>query len=383
MFRKTPITCFSERDRGRPGSSKRAADAAAKLLASAVRAGSSCYTYAIAPRSITSHDVARAAGVSQPTVSRALRGDPRLSEATRKRVVETAEALQYVPSQRGRSLATRSSGQVGIVVSDLGNPFYLQVLDELHHALRETHLRMLVLTPDAQETVPFERLVDGSLDGAILTTTVLDSKLPAALSERGFPFVLLNREIDDAPCDVCVVDNHAGAKLAARELVELGHTRIAALFGPSTTSTGRDREAGFRAGLEAAGVPLPDERWRRAPFDFDAGHRAATELLGGGPTALFCANDILALGAFNALHGRGIRIPEQVSLIGFDDVQLAGWDVFQLTTISQDIPGMVSAATELLLTRMANVGDPLPPRRVVLEPTMVHRRTHGPPPAKA
>jgi LacI family transcriptional regulator len=318
--------------------------------------------------------------VSQPTVSRALRGDPRLSEATRKRVVEAARALQYVPSQRGRSLATRSSGQVAIVVSDLGNPFYLQVLDELHRALRETRLRMLVLTPDANEAVPIERLVDGSLDGAILTTTVLDSKLPAALSERGFPFVLLNREVDDAPCDVCVVDNHEGAKLAARELAELGHTRIAALFGPSITSTGRDRESGFRAGLEGAGLPLPDELWRRAPFEFYAGRSATLELLEARPTALFCANDILALGAYNALHGRGVKIPEQVSLIGFDDVLLAGWDVFQLTTVRQDIPAMVSAATELLLSRMTNEGDPLPPRRVVLTPTMAHRRTHGPPP---
>lgn len=294
-------------------------------------------------------------------------------------MLEAAEALQYVPSQRGRSLATRSSGQVAIVVSDLGNPFYLQVLDELHRALRETHLRMLVLTPDANEAVPFERLVDGSLDGAILTTTLLESELPVALSERGFPFVLLNREVDDPPCDVCVVDNHAGAELAARELAGLGHTRIAAIFGPSTTSTGRDREAGFRAGLQRAGVSLPDEHWRRVPFEFEAGRAAALELLDARPTALFCANDILALGAYNALHGRGVEIPEQVSLIGFDDVLLAAWDVFELTTVSQDIPGMVSAATNLLLTRMTNEGDPLPPRRVVLEPTMVHRRTHGPP----
>ena len=296
-------------------------------------------------------------------------------------MLEAAEALQYVPSQRGRSLATRSSGQVAIVVSDLGNPFYLQVLDELHRALRETHLRMLVLTPDADETVPFERLVDGSLDGAILTTTVLDSRLPAALSERGFPFVLLNREVDDAQCDVCVVDNHRGAMLAATELAELGHTRIAAMFGPSTTSTGRDREAGFRAGLAEAEIPLAEELWRRSPFQFDAGRAAALELLEAQPTALFCANDILALGAYNALHGRGVQIPEQVSLIGFDNVLLAGWDVFQLTTISQDIPHMVSAATDLLLTRMSNEGDPLPPRRVVLTPTLVRRRTHGPPPA--
>ena len=294
-------------------------------------------------------------------------------------MIEAAEALQYVPSQRGRSLATRSTGQIGIVVSDLGNPFYLQVLDELHRALSETPLRMLVLTPDGNDAVPFERLVDGSLDGAVLTTTLLDSSLPAALSERGFPFVLLNREVDDAPCDVCVVDNHLGGMLAAGELIELGHTEIAALFGPSTTSTGRDREAGFRQRLAEANIPLPERRCRRAPFDWTAGHAAALELLDSKPTALFCANDILALGAFNALHGRGVRIPEEISLIGFDDVLLASWEVFQLTTVSQDIPGMVSAATELLLTRIAAEQESVTPRRVVLTPKMVRRGTHGPP----
>src|SRR6185437_1336861 len=126
----------------------------------------------------TSHDVARVAGVSQPTVSRALRDAPRLSEETRLRVQEAARALGYVPSQRGRSLATRSTGQVGIVVSDLGNPFYLQVLDALHQELRRAGLRMLVLTPDDDERVPLERVVDGSLDGGILTTTQLHSTLP-------------------------------------------------------------------------------------------------------------------------------------------------------------------------------------------------------------
>lgn len=329
---------------------------------------------------MTSHDVARLAGVSQPTVSRALRDDPRLSDETRRRVLEAATALQYVPSQRGRSLATRSTGQIGIVVTDLGNPFYLQVLDELHHALRKTELRMLVLTPDKDGTVPLERLVDGSLDGAILTTTVLNSTLPAELSKRGFPFVLLNREVDDTPGDVCVVDNREGGMLAARELLELGHTRIAAIFGPESTSTGRDREAGFRAELIAAGVELPEPRWRRVRFDWIAGHTAALELIDSKPTAIFCANDILALGAFNALHGAGIRMPADVTLIGFDDVLLAEWEAFQLTTVSQDIHGMVTAATDLLLTRMAaNQDTPPPPRRIVLTPTLVRRKTHGPP----
>jgi LacI family transcriptional regulator len=250
------------------------------------------YTYAQIPRrsSPTSHDVARLASVSQPTVSRALRDDPRLSEETRRRVRAAADQLHYVPSQLGRSLSTRVAGQVGIVVGDLRNPFYLEVLDKLHEALRSAEVRMLVLTPDTDDRVPLERLVDGSLDGAILTATDLHSPLPGELAGRSIPFVLLNREIDDAPGDVCVVDNEAGGALVAREL------------------------------------------------------------------------------------------PQDITLIGFDDVLLARWQAFQLTTVSQDIGQIVEVSTELLLERIAAGPDaPPPPRRVVLPARLVRRATHGPP----
>ncbi|HTW12948.1 MAG TPA: LacI family DNA-binding transcriptional regulator [Solirubrobacteraceae bacterium] len=332
----------------------------------------------------TSHDVAKLAGVSQPTVSRALRGDSRLSEETRQRVRDAAAALHYVPSQRGRSLATRTTGQIGIVVSDLGNSFYLEVLDHLHEELREDNLRMVVLTPESHDRISLERLVDGSVDGVILTTTLLDSSLPYELGLRGLPFVLLNREVDDCPGDICVVDNELGGRLVAEEMLALGHTEIAAIFGPDTTSTGRDREAGFRSVLAEAGMALGDERWRRCRFDFGAGHQAALELLAAAakpPTAIFCANDIIALGAFNALHGAGLRLPADLTLIGFDDVLLASWEVFQLTTVRQDIPRMVKVATELLLARLGTEADaPTEPRRVVLPPALVRRKTHGPPP---
>lgn len=329
----------------------------------------------------TSHDVARLAGVSQPTVSRALRDEPGVSEATKRAVREAAEALGYIPSHRGRSLSTRRSGQIALVLHDLDNPFYLQILETADAVLRDAGQRMLVMTPDPTDDALAPRLLDGSLDGAILTTTLLGSTLPAALARRRLPFVLLNREIDDPPGDVCVVDNAAGGRLAAEELLAAGHREIGALLGPLQTSTGRDREAGFRAALAEAGVALPDRRMRRGPYTFAFGRDVGPEVLETEPTALFCADDVVALGAYNAMLARGIVVPRDVSLVGFDDISLAGWDVFQLTTVRGDLVRLMRTAAEMLLERIAlDADEQPPPRRVVHAPELIRRRTVGPPP---
>jgi LacI family transcriptional regulator len=325
----------------------------------------------------TSHDVARLAGVSQPTVSRALRDDPRVAPETREAVRRAAERLRYVPSRRGRSLSTRRTGQIGVVVSDLGNPFYPEVLRVLHAVLAEAGRGMLVHT---EQGALDERLLDGSVDGVVLTTTRLDSTLPRRLADRGFPVVLLNREAADAAADACVADNRAGARLVADRLAALGHRRIAAILGPPTTSTGRDREAGLRAGLAAHGLALPDALTRHAEFDFAQGRAAAAELSRHDPTAIVCANDVLALGALDALHAAGARVPDEMSVVGFDDIAMASWSAFDLTTVRQGIDAMVRRAAAMLLERVDDPGA-RPPRRVVLPAELVLRGTDGPPPA--
>jgi LacI family transcriptional regulator len=313
----------------------------------------------VTQRPPTSHDVARRAGVSQPTVSRALRDDPRVSAETRRAVRAAADDLGYIPSARGRSLSTRATHQIGIVVSDLGNPFYLQVLDTFHEALARVDRRMLVLTADGDDDALLSRLLDGSIDGAILTTTGLASTVPAALVRRQFPFALLNRTIDDAPCDVCVVDNVAGGRLAAEALVRLGHTAIAALFGPATVSTGRDREAGFRAVLDEAAIALPDRRVRFGPFDFAYGHAGVEALLASRPTAIFCANDVIALGAFNALRAAGVRVPADLSLIGFDDIAFSTLLSPPLSAIRQPVEQLGRQGFQTLLALLNGETPPL------------------------
>lgn len=329
-------------------------------------------------RGTTSHDVARLAGVTQSTVSRALRDDPRIPEATRARVREAAASLAYIPSRRGRSLSTRSTGLLAVVVSEIGNPFYMEALNHLHAALDESR-RLIVLTdPFDAPPAPADRLLDGSVDGAILMTVTLDSALPADLTARGLPTVLFNRTIDGDVVDSCESENAAGAAAVAHQLLRDGHEAIGALLGPADTSTGRDREHGLRQTLAAAGRPLHDELTRRGPFTHAAGHAGLTALMAQPtpPTAIACANDVIAFGALNAARALGLSVPGDVTIFGFDDIAMAGWEVFELSTVRQDLGAMAQTTLTLLQERIAR--PDLPARRVRARTELVLRASHGP-----
>jgi LacI family transcriptional regulator len=273
--------------------------------------------------------------------------------------------------------ARRRTGQIGVVVSDLANPFYPEVLRVLHAVLRSARRTMILFTEDE---VVAGHLLDGSIDGVVLTTTRVDGMLPAELAAHGLPVVQLNREGASGLVDACIADNHGGGQLIADRLAALGHERIAAIHGPQDTSTGRDRTAGLLAGLVANGIDLPDERSRQVEFDFAAGRAATRDLLRERPTAIACANDVIALGALDALRSAGMRVPGDVSVIGFDDIAMAGWAAFGLTTVSQGIGPMAQRAAALLLERVDDpAGAPGRARRVVLPVSMILRETDAPP----
>ncbi|MQA82440.1 MAG: LacI family DNA-binding transcriptional regulator [Streptosporangiales bacterium] len=333
---------------------------------------------------VTSHDVARLAGVSQPTVSRALRDQRGVSEATRHTVREAARALGYVPSQAGRALSTRSAGRVGIVSAELGNPFYPALIGPLSDGLAAAGYRTILVTDRGDAPVELEPLVDGSLDGVVLTTAERTSALPVELHRRGLPYVLVNRVVDGVDADSCVVDNRAGAASVADLLAELGHRHVGAVLGPDATSTGHEREWGFRDRLGDLGVALPGRLVRRVAFDADEGRRALTSLLAERPrpTAVFCGNDVIAFGVRNAARAAGVRIPADLTVVGFDDIPMASWEVFDLTTVRTDLAAMARHAVDLLVERMASPRRPdrRPARREVLTPELVRRGTHAPPP---
>jgi LacI family transcriptional regulator len=327
---------------------------------------------------VTSHDVARLAGVSQPTVSRALRDDPRVAEATRQRVREAAAQLGYVASDLGRSLATRVTRQVAMV-ADLRNVLYPTLVEPLHDRFAEHGYRMVLLAERGDDRRSYERLLDRSVDGVVLTTTLLRSSLSRALQERRLPFVELNRVSGRRGIDGVTADNRAGAALAARLLLELGHRRIGAVLGSPDASTSRDREAGFRGALADAGVDLPDLRAIHGGFGYADGERGLAELLSAGtrtrPTAVFCVGDAVAIGALNHARRAGLSVPDDLAVVGFDDLEMASWPCFELTTVRVDLAGMALAAADRVVQRMTGAEGPA---RVQVFPTeLVLRSTHG------
>jgi LacI family transcriptional regulator, galactose operon repressor len=323
----------------------------------------------------TSHDVARLAGVSQPTVSRALRDDPRVTQTTRDRVRQAANELGYVPSELGRSLSTRSTRQVAMV-ADLRNALYPALVEPLHDRFAELGLRMVLLAERGDDRATYDRVLDRSVDGVVLTTTLIDSPLSSGLIERGVPLVELNRLSGRAGVDGISADNVAAGASMARLLLTEGHQRIGAVFGSRDASTSREREKGFRDVLADAGVELPDGRVAYGGFGYDDGERGFSAVMGRPrrPTAVFCLGDLVAVGALNQARRMGLTVPDDVAVVGVDDIAMAAWPCFDLTTVRLDLGGMAVAAADVLARRLG--GDSSDPGIQVFPTEVVLRGTH-------
>jgi LacI family transcriptional regulator len=330
---------------------------------------------------VTSHDVAKLACVSQPTVSRALRGQRGVAAETLQRVQAAAIELGYVPSQLGRGLATRSTKRIGIVAGELTNPLSPHLVEPLHDHFKRAGYRSVLFAEREDDPIALADLGDGLLDGVILTTTLIGSRLPEELAQRGLPFVFLSRTSDNIDVDAVVVDDAYGGRLVADLLVETGHTRIGAIFGPIQTSTGREREAGFRQRLAEHGVELGDEVTVRGAFSFVTGVTGMRAVLSAAepPTAVFCANDVIALGAVDEVTRLGVRVPQDLSVVGFDNINAAGWNRFDLTTVRCDLDNLAAVAADLLLKRIADPGRVH--SQVVQRPKLVLRGSHAAPAA--
>ena len=323
---------------------------------------------------VTSHDVAKLAGVSQPTVSRALRDSPKVSADTKERVRRAAEALGYVLSETGRALSSGRTYRVGLLLTDLENQFYPHVISPIHHELESLGYQLVLQTESSDTGRVAERLIANSLDGVLLATTTSTSLLPLRLRDRRIPFVYFNRTTEAVEADSATVDSNTGLSELAEAIVDCGHQRVGAIFGPANTSTGEERERALRSALEAHGLVIPAAHTIRGPFDFSTGYDGTRALLAlpTPPTVVVCGNDVVAFGSLNAARELGIAVPEQVSVVGFDDLPTADWALIQLSTVRFDLDAMARMAGRLLVERIE--GDPHAPWRHEIFPSHLVRR---------
>lgn len=329
----------------------------------------------------SSWDIAREANVSQLTVSRVINNNPRISEATRQRVKKAMELLGYSPNAAARTLITGRSNLIGLVVSNITNPFYPEVIEAIVATAAEHDYNVILCNTQENQklqTAYLELLIEHQVDGAILTSSLLDSEgLLAQVGIDRIPLVMVNRTVEGLPVDSVRMDNAAAGRIVAKHLVELGHCAIAFVGGMEATSTNSARLAGFRTELDVLGVGLPDEYVVHREFTRSSGYELTQRLLAlpTRPTALFCADDLIALGAMDAILDAGLRLPEDVAVIGVDDVQAASLRQVALTTVRQPVAEMGRRAVQLLLERISGQEDE--PIEIVLRPRLIVRRTSG------
>lgn len=329
----------------------------------------------MANEKITSNDVARLAGVSQSAVSRYFTPGTSVSKKTAEKIREAAEQLGYRPNVLARSLITGRSRIIGLVVAYLENYFYPEVVERLSKSLQDQGYHVLVfISSIASENVDqiTQEILDYQVDGIVLASANMSSELAARCHASGVPIVLFNRLQDDVRLSAVTSDNRAGGRQLAELLVSLGHRRCGYIAGFEGASTQRDREQGFRDGLEAAGLTLFAREVGN--FRYDEAQDAARRMFGKSdrPDAVFVCNDHMAFAVMDVLRFElNLRIPDDVSVAGFDDVPPARWPSYNLTTIRQNVDDMV-AETVATLMHSIRQGEGAA-RRIILDGALVQR----------
>lgn len=329
-------------------------------------------------------DIAERAGVSVATVSRALSGSSLVTDETRQRINALARELNYRPNVSARNLRTRRSMSVLLVVRDVGNPFYLEILKGVEATAREAGYAVLMGNtendPD-REVEYFNMLRDGHADGMILMTGKLPPPEPGESADLShLPVVIALEMIEGSGFPHVQIDNVAAAEAAVDHLIALGHRRIAHIAGPLPEVMALHRRDGYRAAMKAAGLAVSEGYEVRGDYLLESGEACASDLfaLPEPPTAIFAANDEMAYGAIHALRRLGRDVPGDVSVVGFDDLYLSKAFYPPLTTVSQPRADIGRTAMSQLLNVLSD-GDVAAEPAIVLPTTLNIRGSTAPP----
>lgn len=305
---------------------------------------------------VTSGDVAKLAKVSQSAVSRALTPGASISVKTREKVLKAANELGYRPNALARAMISGRSRLIAMLVAYLDNQFYPIVLEHMSRTLQgEGYQVLLFMTDPGKQDEVVQKILQYQVDGIVMASATLSSTLARECANTGIPVVMFNRYVATSPASSVTSDNIEGGRLIGDFLVRGGHERIAFIAGAEDSSTNRDREAGFYQGLAQHGVTLFAHAV--GGYSFEGAARAARSLmdLKRRPDAIFAANDQMAFSVIDVIRSEyGFRVPQDISIIGYDDVPQASWKGYDLTTVSQSYLEMVDQTVRILIEQIEN-----------------------------
>jgi DNA-binding LacI/PurR family transcriptional regulator len=330
---------------------------------------------------MTFNDLAKELNLSTATISRALSRPEIVAPETRTRVLDAVRRSGYQMNGIARSLRTQSTQTIGMIVSDICNPFFSAIVKAAEDVARTNGYTVLICNADEDgrnEEAALRLFIERQVSGVIRCSAGANQNLLQMLHQKSIPLIDLDRQSGLPNIDTVILNNQLGAELGTRHLIELGHRRIAIISGPQHLSNARDRLEGFRKTLHAAHIPLPQSYIQFGDFREISGCQAAGRLLSlrSRPTAIFVANNEMMAGTLSAVHRRKIKVPRELSLVGFDDPRWAQYLEPPLTVVSQPAELMGQKATQLLLTRLSGRRTP---EIVVFEPELIVRKSAAPP----
>lgn len=332
-------------------------------------------------KEVTIKDIAKLAGVSTATVSRVINNGPRVGENTKKKVKKVIDKFGYRRNVLARKLVTRKTSTIGVLLSDITNPFYSEIARGMEDEARKLGYTMIFGSTDNKRDIQREYISlfrEQRVDGMIFASVALRDPDVEALFKKDIPFVLTNRKIDTIKTDFVVLDNVKGAYMATEHLIKLGHRRIGFVRGPLHYSTGVDRLKGYIDALKGYSLPKNSELIKPGNFRQESGYVAFKKFMRmkNPPTAVFASNDFMALGILEAALEHGMKVPGDLALVGFDDIEFASFKFVDLTTVTQRKCEMGREVIQLLTRKLENLEEWVP-RQIYLEPKLIVRGSCG------
>ena len=329
---------------------------------------------------VTADDVAKKAGVSQSTVSRVLNNYPFIKQHTREKVLLAIEELGFTRDEIARSLVEKKTRSIGLIVGDISNPFFAESARVIIAKAQKMEYDVVLCNTnhdDENLNKSINTLIGKRVDGIIVASINRNDTKIKQLYDNGFPIILYNSSLDDPKANFVVIDNIKGAKRAIDHLVELGHKKIAYIAGPFKYLTTYQRFLGYKEALLQHGIPYEEDFVYREEFSYGKIFNFTKELLiqKNRPTAFFAVSDQMALAIMDAASSLNMKIPNDLSVVGFDDISIAGNQFIGLTTVSQHMEEMAFLALEKLIDLIDSDENSLEPVQIIMEPEFIIRKT--------